>query len=121
MERQHGCPGERMAKKAKVVYVCNECGFESPKWMGQCICGAWNSMFEQKVTEDAVDDKRRRGGAASGAAGGKRARAIPLKSVDAAPHKDRIDTGIAEFNRVLGGGLVPGSLTLISGDRKSVV
>lgn len=105
-----------MAKKAKIIYVCNECGFESPKWMGQCICGAWNSMFEQKVTEEAVDDKRRRGGAASGAAGGKRAKAIPLKAVDAAPHKDRIDTGIGEFNRVLGGGLVPGSLTLISGE-----
>ena len=105
-----------MAKKAKIVYVCNECGFESPKWMGQCICGAWNSMFEQKVTEDAVDDKRRRGGAASGAAGGRRAKAVSLRSVNAAPHKDRIDTGIKEFNRVLGGGLVPGSLTLISGE-----
>lgn len=106
-----------MAKKAKIIYVCNECGFESPKWMGQCICGAWNSMFEQKVTEDAVDDKRRRGSASGGAAGGaKRAKAVPLRSVDAAPHKDRIDTGIGEFNRVLGGGLVPGSLTLISGE-----
>ena len=106
-----------MAKKAKIIYVCNECGFESPKWMGQCICGAWNSMFEQKVTEDAVDDKRRRGSASGGAAGGaKRAKAVPLRAVDAAPHKDRIDTGIGEFNRVLGGGLVPGSLTLISGE-----
>ena len=103
-----------MAKKAKIVYVCNECGYESPKWMGQCICGAWNSMFEQKVSEEAVDDRRRRGGAASGAADGKRAKAIPLRSVDAAPHKDRIDTGIAEFNRVLGGGLVA-ILSLASG------
>lgn len=105
-----------MAKKAKIIYVCGECGFESPKWLGQCVCGAWNSMFEQKVTEEAADDKRRRGSAAAGPAGGRRARAVPLSSVDAKPHKDRIDTGLGEFNRVLGGGLVPGSLTLISGE-----
>lgn len=114
-----------MAKKPQTVFVCSECGYESPKWMGQCVCGAWNSMFEQKVVEEPLDDRRRRGSASGrgGLAGGvpgtwagARAKAVPLASVDASPHKDRIDTGIEEFNRVLGGGLVPGSLTLISGE-----
>ena len=40
-----------MAKKSKTVFVCQECGYESPKWMGQCICGAWNSMVEEKVVD----------------------------------------------------------------------
>ena len=40
-----------MAKKAKTVYVCQECGYESSKWVGQCICGAWNSMVEEKIVE----------------------------------------------------------------------
>ena len=44
--------GEYMAKKSnKTVFVCQECGYESAKWMGQCICGAWNTMVEEKVVE----------------------------------------------------------------------
>lgn len=50
-----------MAKKAKTVFVCQECGYESPKWMGQCICGAWNSFVEEKVVELDENDHRRRG------------------------------------------------------------
>jgi DNA repair protein RadA/Sms len=99
-----------MAKKAKTVFVCNECGYESPKWMGQCICGAWNSMFEQKADTGASDDRRRRTGT--------RQAIMPESLADIRTHDDdtRIDTGIGELNRVLGGGLVPGSLTLISGE-----
>ncbi len=126
-----------MAKKAKTVFVCQECGYESSKWMGQCICGAWNSMVEEKVVEVAEDDRRRRtsggtkgpggsgakgSGRAAGAAGeaggpdGRRAgRPSRLSSVSSL-ETTRIDTGIGELNRVLGGGLVPGSLTLISGE-----
>ena len=49
-----------MAKKGKTVFVCNECGSESSKWVGQCpVCGAWNTMFEQKVPDFAEDDRRR--------------------------------------------------------------
>lgn len=40
-----------MVKKANTVFVCQECGHESPRWMGQCICGAWNTMVEEKVTD----------------------------------------------------------------------
>ena len=49
-----------MAKKNKTVFVCQECGYESPKWLGQCICGAWNTMVEEKVIDLDIDDKRRR-------------------------------------------------------------
>ena len=49
-----------MAKKNKTVFVCQECGYESSKWMGRCICGAWNTMVEEKVIELNVEDKRRR-------------------------------------------------------------
>ncbi len=116
-----------MAKtKAKTVFVCNECGYESPKWMGQCVCGAWNSFFEQKVVNIDIDDKRSRsragrttastnqtGGANSPTGrGGSPSRISEIIS----GNHDRMDTGIGELNRVLGGGIVRGSLTLISGE-----
>lgn len=103
-----------MAKKAQTVFVCSECGYESPKWMGQCICGAWNTMTEEKILPQG-EDKRRRTGSPSAAAEGKVSRPSPLSSVRSG-ERDRIDTGIGELNRVLGGGLVKGSLTLISGE-----
>lgn len=119
--------GKSMAKKAKTVFMCQECGYESPKWMGQCICGAWNSMVEEKVVEIDEKDKRRRTSAsAKGTAGGglgavgegggaHAGRPAKLSQINSG-EKERIDTGIGELNRVLGGGLVPGSLTLISGE-----
>ncbi len=97
-----------MAKKSKTVFVCQECGYESSKWMGQCICGAWNSFVEEKVLPDLKEDTRRRASA-------KDARPSALKSVGTLNY-ERIDTGIGELNRVLGGGIVKGSLTLISGE-----
>ncbi|MDY3954908.1 MAG: DNA repair protein RadA [Anaerovoracaceae bacterium] len=98
-----------MAKKAKTVFVCQECGHESSKWMGQCICGAWNTMTEERVPDIKEDDKRRRTPSASSA------KTLRLNEVLSGDHR-RIDTGIEELNRVLGGGLVRGSLTLISGE-----
>ena len=97
-------------KKAKTVFVCQECGYESPKWLGQCICGAWNSFVEEKVPDLKIDasDTRRRGSA-------KQVSATPLSKVGTGDFS-RIDTGIGELNRVLGGGLVQGSLVLISGE-----
>ena len=47
-----------MAKKSKTVFVCQECGYESSKWMGQCICGAWNSFVEEKVLPELKDDTK---------------------------------------------------------------
>jgi len=97
-----------MAKKSKTVFVCQECGYESSKWMGQCICGAWNSFVEEKVMPELSEDTRRRATARD-------AKPSALKSVGTLSY-ERIDTGIGELNRVLGGGIVKGSLTLISGE-----
>ena len=105
-----------MAKKAKTVFVCQECGYECPRWLGQCICGAWNSFVEEVVREAPEDDIRRRGSASKSAEGRvKQARPVSLPTVESG-ETTRIDTGIGELNRVLGGGLVNGSLTLISGE-----
>jgi len=95
-----------MAKK-KVVYVCSDCGYESPKWQGQCICGAWNTMKEQTIHLDKVNDSRSRKKTES--------KPMELSKVGSLEYR-RINTGITELNRVLGNGLVLGSLTLISGE-----
>ncbi len=97
-----------MAKKGTTVFVCQDCGYESPRWMGQCICGAWNSMVEEKNL--GIDDDKRRRSPDQGDA-----KAVKLSEVESGNYM-RIDTGIKELNRVLGGGLVQGSLTLISGE-----
>lgn len=108
-----------MAKKTKTVYVCQECGYESPKWMGQCICGAWGSFVEEKVDLEPENDPRSRNarGIGSGSGGGTGSAVKPsvLRKVGSADY-ERISTGIGELDRVLGGGLVKGSLVLISGE-----
>ena len=106
-----------MAKKAKTVFVCQECGYESAKWQGQCICGAWNSMVEEKVVPaaESSDKRRRAGSGVSGVSDTKRNRPSKLTEVKSGDYT-RMDTGIGELNRVLGGGMVKGSLTLISGE-----
>ena len=96
-----------MAKKGKSVFVCQECGYESPTWMGQCICGAWNSFVEEKMLPQTSADTRRRTSESG--------RPAKLRDVGTREYR-RLDTGIGELNRVLGGGLVKGSLVLISGE-----
>ena len=100
-----------MAKKAKTVFMCSECGNEYPSWQGQCsYCGSWNTIIEHRVKdfeEPALDSRRR-----TGTGGG---RPVKLGSVGTADYA-RIDSGIGELNRVLGGGIVLGSLVLISGE-----
>lgn len=101
-----------MAKKAKTVFICQECGTEHLQWMGKCTaCGTWGSLVEEVVVPEKSDDVRSRSSSAK--QGYKRPR--PLRALGAR-QLARTDTGIAELNRVLGGGLVPGSLTLISGE-----
>lgn len=112
-----------MAKKTKTVYVCQECGYESPKWMGQCVCGAWGSFVEEKVDLEPENDPRSRnarglggvGGTGGTGAGGRTIKPSVLRKVGSADY-ERISTGISELDRVLGGGLVKGSLVLISGE-----
>lgn len=93
--------------KAKTTYVCQQCGATSPAYLGRCPgCGSWNSMVE-------TVEERRPGSATRTARASNRA--VPLREVGSAAH-DRIAVPIQEFDRVLGGGLVRGSLVLIGGD-----
>ncbi len=105
-----------MAKgKNTTVFFCQECGYESAKWMGQCPgCKAWNTLVEEKVN---VTAKGMGGAVKTGTAGsaGRRAEPSRLSEVSLGS-EDRISAGIGELNRVLGGGIVPGSLTLVGGD-----
>lgn len=98
-----------MAKKPRTVFVCSECGYESPKWMGQCICGAWNTFTEEKISDTTAS------GLSAGSKKRKTSKPEPIGDIKS-PEADRLDTGIGELNRVLGGGIVKGSLTLISGE-----
>ena len=96
-------------KKDKLVYRCTACGAQTPKWMGQCPeCGTWDSLTEEKLVA----------GTPGKAGAGKTvvaAKPVPIDSVDVT-ESQRLHTGITEFDRVLGGGIVDGSLILIGGD-----
>ncbi len=94
----------------RATYVCSVCGQESPRWHGRCPgCGAWNTLVEERPAPG-------RGGGAAGnhAPSAGALFPVPLAEVDA-PAVGRLSTGIAELDRVLGGGLVPGSLVLLGG------
>jgi DNA repair protein RadA/Sms len=98
--------------KAKTVFACQECGAQSSKWLGRCNeCGAWNSFVEERPVPEAV----------TAAAAGKRytlaaATGPQLYSDIDTVLADRLTTSIGEFDRVLGGGVVPGSLVLLGGE-----
>lgn len=92
--------------KVKSVFVCNECGYESPKWMGKCpACNAWNSFFEQKISGDSGSK-------------GEPKRKVCAEALNKFVGKEstRTKTGFDEVDRVLGGGLVKGSLVLLGGE-----
>jgi DNA repair protein RadA/Sms len=96
---------KNMAKAAKSIFTCQACGYQTPKWMGKCPdCGQWDAMVEE------IAVVRSRQGASR-----TRPEPIPIDAVDVAD-ENRLLTGIGEFDRVLGGGLVSGSLVLIGGD-----
>lgn len=96
-----------MAKGKKIVYFCQNCGNEESKWLGQCpACKEWNTFVEEKVTAAPK-------AAASGV--NREVNIVSLSEVSADDH-ERIQVGIQELDRVLGGGIVPGSLVLVGGD-----
>ena len=98
--------------KTRVLFACQQCGHESPKWAGRCPeCGAWNSYVEQvrSAPRMATSDGRARA-ARSVTAGPQRLSSVSLKDIE------RLSSGLGELDRVLGGGIVPGSLVLIGGD-----
>src|SRR5688572_12818459 len=98
-------------KPPKTLFVCQECGAQAPKWMGRCSdCGAWNSLVEERTAEPSAGGPANRY-AQLGAAGSAKLYA-DVQTSDA----QRLSTGIDEFDRVLGGGVVPGSLVLLGGE-----
>ena len=97
-----------MASKVKTVFVCSECGYESSKWLGKCpACGSWNSFFEQKIVESKNSSLKAKEDSNN----------IPQKlNSYKAQETLRTSTGFEELDRVLGGGLVKGSLILLGGE-----
>ena len=95
-----------MPLKNKTVYICSQCGFESPKWYGKCSsCGEWNTMQEEILQKKAASNIQRKSTSA----------VQPIKDINPEGEK-RCKTGLGELDRVLGGGIVPGGLMLIGGD-----
>lgn len=102
-------------KPPKSTYVCQECGSQSPKWMGRCAdCGAWNSFVEERVTEP-TNPTVSAGAVASRYALSSTGPAKLYADIELAD-TPRLKSGIEEFDRVLGGGIVPGSLVLLGGE-----
>lgn len=104
--------------KFKTVYVCTNCGETSPRWMGRCpSCGAWNTMAEDVVREEKPVRASAGGkGAVRGISSGSLITAHTLSEISATEEKSRIITGISELDRVLGGGIVLGSVVLLGGE-----
>jgi DNA repair protein RadA/Sms len=100
--------------KPRSVYRCTECGHEHPKWVGRCeACGAWNAVAE----EPAVARPHRSSPGGKGGKGGSAFAALPVRLREVATHPlERWRTGLPEFDFVLGGGIVPGSMILIGGE-----
>ena len=97
-----------MAKAKANVFFCQECGHESAKWMGQCPgCKAWNSFVEEPV-----EKVRSKGAFRVSGNGGK---PVALSEIEMT-ETERLSSGMAELDRVLGGGIVQGSLVLVGGD-----
>ncbi|MFQ5681979.1 MAG: DNA repair protein RadA [Candidatus Binatia bacterium] len=94
--------------KAKTIYACQNCGFQSPKWLGKCPdCNQWHTLVEERVERESHQDGRL----------GLRTKEKPLPVAEISTAAEgRILSGIGEFDRVLGDGLVPGSVVLIGGD-----
>ncbi len=95
--------------KSKTIFVCNECGYESAKWLGKCpACNAWNSFYEEKLVKEKdgsfISDKKT-----------KSSKPTTLNSIEG-KEAARNSTGVGELDRVLGGGLVKGSLVLLGGE-----
>lgn len=97
--------------KLKTVYVCTQCGAESPKWIGKCpSCGEWNSYVEEVISSKSSTTQ-----SPSYSTDSPRSKPQKLEEISIS-QEERIDLHDTELNRVLGGGLVPGSMVLIGGE-----
>jgi DNA repair protein RadA/Sms len=98
-----------LKKSAKIIYCCQTCGYQTPKWMGRCPdCGTWDSIVEERSAERSFRDGQR-------SLGNPHSTPVAIDSIELET-ENRLLTDIREFDRVLGGGLVPGTLVLIGGD-----
>ncbi len=111
-----------MSAKARTIYRCTNCGADHPRWAGRCdVCGEWNTLVEEIVSRATPASKgqtassRRIGGHKSLGEGGQIEEAVRVGDV-AATARQRWETGLAEFDFVLGGGIVPGSMVLVGGE-----
>jgi DNA repair protein RadA/Sms len=96
-----------MGGKKKSVFFCEQCGHESPKWLGKCPgCGEWNTFVETEVVTGRPSGRSRTRGTEA---------PVPLSKITA-DSSERVPTGMAEFDRTLGGGIVPGGVVLVGGD-----
>ncbi len=103
--------GERVARAKKIEFGCSACGSVQAKWHGRCPdCGEWNTLTERAVAGPTLERHERRVGKAQ-----TRQQAVPLSEVDLS-QAERQSVGMSELDRVLGGGVVPGSLVLVGGD-----
>ena len=104
--------------KDKIMYVCSNCGQESAKWIGKCpACGQWNTFKEIKASPQPLSSRRGAFGAGDSISSRGRDAGKVLRLRDISAHDDpRIDMHDEELNRVLGGGLVPGSIVLLGGE-----
>jgi DNA repair protein RadA/Sms len=95
--------------KAKTQFVCQSCGYQAPKWLGRCPgCQEWNTFVEERVVEEKPPQRDLLGFEAE---------AVPRPITEIIPEEEaRLQVGIGEFDRVLGGGIVPGSMILVGGD-----
>lgn len=101
-----------MAGKTKTVFVCSECGAHEIRWVGKCpVCGSWNTM-EEEVKETGLSKSYKHSESVSR----KVSSSIKITEINTDDDEHRYRTGISEFDRVLGGGIVKGSLVLLSGD-----
>src|SRR5215212_2909841 len=104
--------------KARTQFLCNQCGSVHHKWLGKCPdCGAWDSLEEYKAPTPDARKERHVGGASAVATGGVAHGADPLTlaQIDDSD-TPRTPTGISEFDRILGGGIVAGSTVLVGGE-----
>ncbi|RXT09047.1 DNA repair protein RadA [Ammoniphilus sp. CFH 90114] len=96
--------------KLKTKFVCQQCGYETPKWMGKCPgCESWNTLVEE------LEEQKKNTGHQHRSVSSKDNVALSIKEIQS-EQEPRLDAGMAELNRVLGGGIVPGSLILVGGD-----
>ena len=97
-----------MAKAKTSVYFCQNCGFESSKWMGQCPgCKEWNTFVEEVIEKSKATSSIKKAA--------EEAKPMPLSAISSAD-EERTSTSMKELDRVLGGGIVKGSLVLVGGD-----